>query len=488
MTNNFQFSILYTSDIHSYLDNFPKLSYLINKIRDNNKQNNIDTFVFDSGDVLTGNLYFNISLGKYESQIMNLINYNAMTFGNHEFDNSSELLSKFIENINFPIISTNVDLQNDKYLSVFTNKNNKILPFKLEYLSNGYTVAIIGLTTSLTPNISSPNANIIFNEHILSLKNVKSDLDKYNVSKIILLSHLGYEEDERIANEIDFIDIILGGHSHTTLDEYVTIKNKVNKKGTIIVHPGCYNRYLGELNLYLDDNGNICNIENKLHNIDDISCYDDDIKIIVDELKEKKNQLSSHVIGETAVDLIGDKEYLKLGKSNLGNLVADAFFHKAQQEGFDPDISIVNSGGIRSSIYKGKITYDDIVKVLPFAKSLFIIEATGKQIIDSLENGLFPQVSNLKLIYGEYSNTIQKLSEVLIFKNGAFIHIDETKTYIIATNSFVAVGKDNYIGFKNVNIIKSNVELDIKLFIEFIQSLPKPLDYNINNRIINRVL
>lgn len=104
-------SILHTNDMHSYMENFPKKAQLIANIRARNEKEGVPTFVFDSGDLFSGNIFFNMYRGVKEIELMNQIGCQAMTLGNHEFDHGDELISRLDDYAQFPIVSSNLRYQ-----------------------------------------------------------------------------------------------------------------------------------------------------------------------------------------------------------------------------------------------------------------------------------------------------------------------------------------------------------------------------------------
>lgn len=478
--------ILHTNDIHSYLDNFARIATLVKKIRKDNEQKYIDTILLDAGDVIAGSIYFMLYEGQKEAQLLNLLKYDAMTLGNHEFDRGSLILTNFLNLLKFPIIVSNINVNNDPYLKECIGNNEledgKLFPFIIKELSNKDKIAILGLTTETTVDSASPSPETLFYDPIETAQIMVNKIRNLGINKIIILSHLGEDIDKELARSVDNIDVIIGGHSHSLLVDPILISNK--KSQTIIVQAGEYGKYLGELNLSFDRRGSLVKINEKIHKITKDVDNDPEFKIIIDELKRIKRETSYSIIGETSVFLDGSREHIKTQETNLGDLVADSFFYEAKRLGYDPDMAIMNGGGIRSSIPKGQITLNDIINVVPFSKYLMILELTGKQIKEALEYGILPQVSKLKIAFDMKKDMGRRLIEILLQQNDKLIPIIDTKKYIVATNSFVGLGKDNFKGFKDSKVIESNLELDVKLLANYIGTLQQPIVYETSNRII----
>lgn len=135
-------SILHTNDMHSYMENFPKKAQLIANIRDGNEKKGIPTFVFDGGDLFSGNIFFNMYRGVKEIELMNQIGCQAMTLGNHEFDHGDELLSRLDDYAQFPIVSSNLSYQD-------VEAADELVPLEdvLEFDMSGKSLYVLGLTT-----------------------------------------------------------------------------------------------------------------------------------------------------------------------------------------------------------------------------------------------------------------------------------------------------------------------------------------------------
>lgn len=485
--------MIHSNDTHSYLDNFDRRAALIKEIRKQNQENQIDTLLLDSGDVFAGSIYFTMYHGKKEAELMNLLKYDVMTLGNHEFDRGSTILADFIKRLDFPVVATNIDLQQDPELKQFLpqkakyqTRPAKILPFTIKRLSTGDQVGIFGLTTPTTVDSAAPSNKTIFNDPIKTAKKTVAHLQRLGVNKIILLSHLGDDEDIRLANLVSGIDIIVGGHTHKVIKEPIVI-NQPDGSKTIVTQVGQYGEYLGELQVSFNrQDGSLIAVNETIHSVNDYPKKDSRIKTMISKMEKEKSEVSSRVVGQTATVLNGERQALRVGDTNLGNLITDAFYYAAQKAGLRPDIAIMNSGGIRSSLSPGKIRFGDVVRVLPFSKELLVLEVTGAQLLESLEYGLFPQVSRLKLTYDLDKKVGNQLIESHIFTQKKLVTIEASKKYKVATNSFVGIGKDDYRGFKQARILLESGKLDVHLFSEYLDVLPKNMTYAENQRITYR--
>lgn len=257
-------TILHTNDVHSHIDPFPKndplnpsgggviaRANLINLI----KKDNPNTLVLDAGDVFQGTPYFNFFGGELELKLMSKMGYNASTLGNHEFDNGMEKLSKVLKHANFSFLNSNYTLKN-------TPLENKIKSHEI-FKINGIKIGVFGLGIELEGLVEKKlYKGIKYLNPIEISKDVSDDLKyNHNCDLIICLSHLGfsYSKDKNImcdlilAKQTKNIDLIIGGHTHTFLDEPVKVKNLENKD-VIINQVGCFGINLGKIDFYFSEN------------------------------------------------------------------------------------------------------------------------------------------------------------------------------------------------------------------------------------------
>lgn len=257
-------TILHTNDVHSHIDPFPKndplnpngggviaRANLINLI----KKDNPHTLVLDAGDIFQGTPYFNFFGGELELKLMSKMGYNASTLGNHEFDNGMEKLSKVLKHANFSFLNSNYTLKN-------TPLENKIKSHEI-FNINGIKIGVFGLGIELEGLVEKKlYKGVKYLNPIEISKDISDDLKyNHNCDLIICLSHLGfsYSKDKNImcdlilAKQTKNIDLIIGGHTHTFLDEPVKVKNLENKD-VIINQVGCFGINLGKIDFYFSEN------------------------------------------------------------------------------------------------------------------------------------------------------------------------------------------------------------------------------------------
>ncbi|EES75377.1 5'-nucleotidase, C-terminal domain protein [Paenibacillus sp. oral taxon 786 str. D14] len=476
---DFELRVLHTNDTHAHLDNIARRVTAIHTAR------NDHTLLLDAGDVFSGTLYFNQFNGLADLFFMNELKYDAMTFGNHEFDKGPGTLAEFIKQAKFPFVSANLDFSADADLKGLSHSElgkgepGQIYPAVIKEIA-GEKVGIIGLTTPETSVLSSPGPDIKFADEVESAQKQVDALEAEGINKIIVLSHLGYTVDQQLAEAVDGIDIIVGGHSHTVLNAPEV--HHADEEPTLIVQTGEYNQNLGQLDVTFDHDGKLTTWKGELIALD---AKDDAGNFLIksDAAAEAKlkeyaaplEDLKKTVIGKTETDLDGERGSVRKQETNLGDLIADGMRSKVMSIVKVPDVkgyvTIQNGGGIRASIKAGDITLGDLLTTMPFGNNLTALKMTGAEIVAALENGVsgvengegrFPQVSGLRFYYdstkpgeviddvtGEKTQSGQRIVKVQIQnEGGTYSDIDPKAYYIVATNSFMASGGDFYASMK----------------------------------------
>lgn len=200
---------------HAHLEYIARRATLIGQIREQEP----NVLLVDAGDVFSGTLYFTQYLGRADLEFMNLLGYDAMTLGNHEFDKGPAGLAPFVAGARFPVVSANVDVAGDHDLGMLArteigNEAGRVYPAVIREI-DGEKVGIIGLTTPEASEISSPGPHIGFSEPIAAARQLVDRLTAMGVDRIVVLSHLGWPRDLELAAAVEGIDVIVGGHTHT---------------------------------------------------------------------------------------------------------------------------------------------------------------------------------------------------------------------------------------------------------------------------------
>ena len=465
-------SIMHTNDTHAALDKMAKTVTAVKEVRKENPA----ALLLNAGDVFTGTLYFNEFQGQADLALMNLMGYDAMTFGNHEFDLGSSAeghkgLVDFIKGAEFPFVSANVGFsQDNKFTGIFNDSitaealNGQIYNGIIKEI-NGEKVGIFGLTTAETKDLSSPGA-ITFEDYKVEAEKAVAAFEAQGVNKIIALTHIGYDDNAAIDNdlvlaeEVEGIDVIVGGHSHTALAKPEVVEKDATP--TVIVQTGNANSHLGVLDVEFDGNGVVVGQAGKLIAIDK-QADDPEAAALLAPYKTKVDAVAKEEIGvTTTVELEnprtnGDNTAPSVRKNEtiLGNLITDGMLIKAKEfTGKNVIMALQNGGGIRSAIDVGPITVGEVITVLPFGNTLATMDVTGAELKAAfeisvgkypLENGGFLHVAGGKVEFDSTKPAGERVVSVkYLEQNGKYIEVQDEETYTVATNAFTAKGGDGY--------------------------------------------
>ncbi len=468
---DFELNILHTNDFHSRVEAINKfdstcsaeeagknecfggvarMKSAIDTRRAELKDTNV--LVLDAGDQFQGSLFYTTYKSAPIAEFMNGIGYDAMAIGNHEFDDGPEELARFIDALKFPMVSGNV------LAGLNTPIADKYKPYIIKEFG-GEKVAVVSVLATDTDETSSPGDDVLFIDEIGYLKDAVKEIEAAGVNKIILLSHVGYTVDQRIAAAVDGIDVIVGGHSHTLLsstDEkaagpYPTLVKNPSGKDVPIVTAYAYSKYLGDLKVVFDDAGAVKTAEGAPKLLDASVTPDAAYTAKVAELGAPIEELKKKDIGETSDVIDGSREVCRAAECSMGNLVADAMVDRVKEQGVT--IAIQNGGGLRASIDAGTVTMGEALTVLPFQNTLATFKLKGSDIVAALENGLsqiedgagrFPQVSGLKYSFDKSKPAGSRVVSVEVKDGDGFVALDPEKLYGVATNNYMRAGGDGY--------------------------------------------
>ncbi len=428
-----QIRILHINDFHGFAEPHKPIgsdemlggiAYLASRVEELRKEKS--SLLLAAGDMIQGNNWANLFQGESVTELMNEMRFDAMVVGNHEFDFGQDVLRKRISEAKFPVLGANVE------------GFNRLKPYAIKEL-NGIKIGIIGVVTEEVPETTHPKnvTGLRFFSPIHTVKRYVREL-KDKTDMIVVLSHIGHPVDRLIAEQIEGVDLIVGGHSHTKITKPVKVGD------TLIVQAWEHGKALGVLDLTLKD-GKITNFNGYLVEIKPKTGKEEPkVLSIVEKYRQRIVAVLDDKVGQADVDLDGERKNVRRRETNLGNFVADILRQLSRA-----DVAIINGGTIRTSIKKGEIKVKDIYTCLPFDNYIVAIKLTGRQIREALEHGVsaveeeegrFPQISGLTFKYSPSGEKGSRIKE--IFVAGQPIHFE--KEYIVATNDFLAAGGDGY--------------------------------------------
>jgi 2',3'-cyclic-nucleotide 2'-phosphodiesterase (5'-nucleotidase family) len=396
------FTILHTNDEHSSLiphspaidheseaddptvGGFARLAAAIKTIETEKAEENEPVLVFNAGDFLGGSAFGWLAPAGFaaELSILQAIGYDAITIGNHEYDYGTEVLTNYLTAAGYPeanertvVVASNTKAP-EGHLLIEKGVFNDVAIFQL---GNGIKVGVFGLLGEDAESVAADTGEFVFLDRHETAKKMVEKLEQEDVDIIVALTHSGVKEDRELAKNVNGIDVIIGGHSHTALHQPV-IEN-----GTIIVQAGSLTRYLGRLELaYNPENGELKPSNNVnepyLIPIDGSVQPDPEIALMVDGYMDKLNELVKDMTDGQVVDVmepIIKSDFplrdLSLQESPVGDFITDGMRLITQQvTGERVDVAIQANGSIRGTITPG--TMPDTKGLIPFYE---IVEVIG---------------------------------------------------------------------------------------------------------------
>ncbi len=410
-----------------------------------------NSILVDGGDQFQGSLFYTYYKGAMSAEFMNALGYDAMTVGNHEFDDGPEVLRGFVDTVSFPVLMSNADISGEPLLAGAIQKSVVIEV-------GGEQIGLIGLTPVDTDELASPGPNVIFTPPADAVAAEVTLLTEAGVTKIIVLSHSGLNVDMAVAAAVPGIDVIVGGHDNSLLSNTIE-----GAKGpypimvgqTAIVQAYAYGKFLGELNVTFDDAGIVTAAVGEPIIMDAAVPEDAPTVARIAELAIPLEEIRSRVVAEIPAPIDGARETCRMMECQMGNLVAEAMLARVADQGVT--IAIANGGGLRSSIDAGPVTMGEVLTVLPFQNTLSTFQVTGDVIVAALENGVsqmeegagrFPQVAGLMYTVDPAAPAGARISDVMALVGGdAWAPIDPATVYSVVSNNYVRGGGDGYAMF-----------------------------------------
>ncbi|XP_030758221.1 apyrase-like [Sitophilus oryzae] len=468
-----------------------------------------DSILLNGGDNFQGTLYYSLGKWNITQQFLNKLPFDAIVLGNHEFDNGLDGVVPFITHSKAPVVCTNIDDSLEPSIQGTYTKSTVVE-------RNGKKIGIIGVIYSKTNEISTTGKLKFLPESSTVNEEAERLVREEGVFTNIVLSHVGYDIDKEIAaNASEKIGLIVGGHSHTFLysgddpqgpdapeGPYPTIIKSKNNKDVLIVQAFAYTKYLGNITVFYDDNGEVVNYEGSPIYLSNDIPQDENITKELAPWKELVDSQGSVVLGSTHVTL--SKTGCYFSECSLGNFVTDAYIFAyvdtVQNEAWTgAAIGITNAGGLRDTIGIGDVTYNDLLLAQPFGNTVDFGQIKGKYIKEVLEQGTKEYnnqrvLSDLKLLhvsgaqvvynltrpFGERVQSIKVRCQKCLVPE--YEDLDLEETYNVAVNSYVAGGGDGYTA------VSENIEnlaigqVDVEVFMKYLQS-KSPVFQEVDGRI-----
>ena len=500
--DGYTLSIAHINDSHSHLEatpltllidgqkttvqagGFARLQTLVDEMRAANP----DLLLLHAGDAVQGTLYFTLFNGQPEFEFLNRLGLSAMTLGNHEFDRGPAAIASYLRWARFPIVSSNIDFSAES--SVMP------LPTRMVREIKGERIGIIGLTTESTPQTTLDVGKTRFLDARASAEREVAALTAQGVNKIVLLSHLGYADDRKLAAAVSGIDIIVGGHSHTLLGAPISLASiglvpdgpyptevlAPDGNRVLILQAWKWAQMLGRIDASFDTDGRITGHSSQSvipladHFARDAVTVAPDSPAyarIVQSFKPggllrlvQEDVASAAALAPYTAQLTGFRKtgvavaaqaMLRGPNTGPGPLVADSMLAAVPKA----QLAIVNNGGVRTDLPAGPISVGDVLELLPFANTLVLIDLSGAELKAALEGDIdfligkkypapFPYVAGMRFTLATYAARGQRATALEVRDAaGAYQPVREDAIYRCVVSNFVAGGGDGFTSIRN---------------------------------------
>jgi 2',3'-cyclic-nucleotide 2'-phosphodiesterase (5'-nucleotidase family) len=484
--------ILYENDVHCVVEGYSKLSAMKKELQETHNY----VGVVSGGDYIQGSSLGVISRGEYIVNLMNLVGYDAVTLGNHEFDYRIDRLEELVGKMNTKPICCN--------FQKIGEDETCFEPYTIVSYGD-VDIAYIGITTPSTISSSAPaqfkdeKGNFIYTFNPTNLYDVvQANIDSAKASGadyIIALSHIGYADDEEFGDWEDVedlikntsgFDVVLDAHSHTVIEEKTMLDEGGNS--VLLSSTGTKFEYIGKLTISDGE------FSTELIKTADYQPTDPVVDAYIKQIYSEYSVLGDRKVASSLVNLIThDAEGNRLVRkyeTNIGNLCADAF-----RTVLDADIGYINGGNLRAEIPAGDITFNNMLNLLPFNNSVVLAEISGQTIKDMMEmamkiwpeeNGAFPHISGItfsvntsipsSVVLNEQEEFVgvtgqYRVYDIKIFdkETEKYQPIDLNKKYTIAaTNYYLLECGSGMKMLENVTIVKNDGILDVEVLERYI--------------------
>lgn len=470
---SFELNILHINDSHSHLDEaqtqlllalddtgreliqlsyagFPRVTALI----DSRAKSLPNVVKIHAGDAIVGDLYYRMNKGEAEAALMNTVCFDSFTLGNHEFDHGDTELKRFLDDLTpnkacaqpTEILSSNVIFGKNSALA----HDRRIKPYTIIEKS-GEKIGLIGVTAAKkTKGSSRPDAETIFTDELTAVQAAIDTLQSKGVHKIVLQSHIGYQEDLALVRQLKGVDVVIGGDSHSLLapeniqnyglaaqGDYPTLIQDATGKKVCVAQAWQYAAVVGELNVQFNASGDVLSCGGRPHVL-----VGDDFKRVngqplterhVDAIQKdladsrifsmvqpdakalqilEPYRVAKTLFGQQKVawaeenlclrrvpgrvrdiyrsalgEICNQNEFNHAHGGDIQQLVAEAFLQQGKKY-FQADVSLINGGGVREDLAQGDIDVDQIYRVLAFKNTLEQLSLSGNELHMMLEDAM----------------------------------------------------------------------------------------------------
>ncbi|TFK97586.1 Metallo-dependent phosphatase-like protein [Pterulicium gracile] len=495
----FNLTLFHVNDMHAHMDEvvmsgqdcadpskgcyggYARVKGVLDERRPSSDNNSL---LLNIGDEFQGTLFYSFYGGEKLAEVINEVGFDAMVLGNHEFDRGEEYLGEFIQNLTVPVLCANIDTKEESL-------NSTIKPYKV---FPELRTALIALTTDTIPAISRPNNDTTFSSPVSTTQFWADYIyaNEPDVERIVAMTHIGYEEDMKLARETTGIQVIVGGHSHTLLGDmagaqgkYPTVETNQDGDEVFVVTAWRYGVYLGYIDVEFDG-GKVLSYTGGPILLNNKTAQDTKMQAQIKEWRGPFEEFASTVIGTNEVKL--NRENCKTQECNWGDFTCDAMIASRANQSTIAGC-ILNGGGIRADVEVGDITRGHVITAFPFNNALAEAGYTGDdlwKIFEGVVSGVsqfndkpvvsWAQTGGFKIKYNPANEPGSRLISLEI-ADGELVE-RSSREYRVVTSDFVATGGDNIVPVGAEYVVLATLD---ELLVDYIEDTT-PISVELQNR------
>ena len=501
-----ELTVLHTNDIHSHIAGVDKygnacfeepgcrggMGRIAAAIR-SAKTKNDNVIALDAGDQFQGTLFYSVNKWPMLAEVDAHMPYDAMTLGNHEFDEGCADAGAFTRSVPFPVLAANLAPKQECPM-----RHGRTKPYIIRRI-RGVPVGIIGIANDEVVELAAACPFTGFEKAENALSRAVKELEGQGVRHIIALTHLGLPEDRRLARAVEGIDVIVGGHTHSFLGPgseegpYPIVERSPEGNPVLVVTAKRAAVYLGELHVAFDTSGVPVRWSGGPVELAPDAPSDPRISPLIAKFAGTLEEYRRSVVGSHNLSLPDGMDACRAGECLGGMVMADAML--AYGRPYGAAIALCNGGGIRAALPAGKITRGDLLSMLPFGGSVVVRKLDGKQVLEALEHGVSQegakgprllQAAGLRYVVNPAGRPGGRVKEVMVADAmGKSRPLDASASYLVVLPDFLARGGDGYAMFAKSAVVPSPEPLDVDIVESWIRK-HSPLPMTETGRIVYR--
>jgi 5'-nucleotidase len=475
---------------------YARIKAQVDTLRDTYPNNHL---VLNAGDEFQGTMFYTYYKGQKTAEVLNRMHFDAVTLGNHEFDDGPEHLAAYLQNLTAPIVCANVETSIDAL-------RDALVP-SLEFPKLG--IAVLGLLTPETKAVSSPGDEVTFVEPLEMVQALIDELRNRGYKRIIALTHIGYRQDQELVKATKGLSLVVGGHSHTFLGDvpgsegpYPTIVKDLDDVEVPIVTNGKWGFNLGHLEVTFAKDGRVTAYAGQPIRLLPDTSFDKKLEHDIRAWKQPFLDYAMQVVGYARKPF--SQMTCQLTECSIGNLVADAMLD-AHPRGH---AAMVNAGGLRAGLAHGNITRGEVMSILPFGSTLVDLVLTGAELWETIEGIVswqnqqtghettsFAQVSGMQIVYSSTRPKGERLASLKVRKHdvtektdSAWQDVDKTASYTIVTLDFMVAGGDYWWSERSDFVRQEKVDEVLVSFVQKQKAVLPVLDGRIKDTSIKGIV